>query len=169
MPQPYKTALLVLSDKAYQGLRQDACMALLTELLPKKTFEIIKTAILPDEEAEIMHALLEFADLDQADLILTSGGTGLGPRDCTPEATLKVLDRSVPGIAEAMRARTAQMSPLAYLSRSVCGLRKSTFIVNLPGSPKAVKECMEVILPLLLHGLEILRGDVTEHPPLSAG
>jgi molybdopterin adenylyltransferase len=109
--------------------------------------------------------LIEWADAGDVDVILTTGGTGLGPRDVTPEATAPILDKLVPGIAEAMRMETFGKTPTAILSRAVAGVRKKCLIVNMPGSPNGVRECMEVILVALVHAVEIITGTVTEHQP----
>ncbi|MEK7873890.1 MAG: MogA/MoaB family molybdenum cofactor biosynthesis protein [Chloroflexota bacterium] len=124
----------------------------------------VRYAIVPDERERIAEVLREWADSGQVDLILTTGGTGLGPRDVTPEATRDVLDREAPGLAEAMRADTLKKTPFAMISRQVAGARGRCLIVNLPGSPKAVRECLEVVLPVLPHAVELLRGDTASHP-----
>jgi molybdenum cofactor synthesis domain-containing protein len=111
----------------------------------------------------IANKLMEWADAGNVDVILTTGGTGLGPRDVTPEATTRVIDRAVPGLAEAMRAGTLPKTPFAILSRAVAGLRGKCLIVNLPGSPRAVRECLEVILPAVPHAVQIITGEITEH------
>ena len=115
-------------------------------------------AVLADERAPLAAAMAAICDQDQADVIFTTGGTGFAPRDVTPEATLDVVERLAPGIPEAMRARSLQVTDRAMLTRAVAGIRNSTLIINLPGSPKAVRECLEVILPPLEHGIEMLRG-----------
>jgi molybdopterin adenylyltransferase len=117
----------------------------------------------PDEHELIAARLIAWADGGKVDIILTTGGTGLGRRDITPEATLAVIDRNVPGIAEAMRVKSIEATPTAMLSRAVAGLRGPCLIINLPGSPKAVRECLEAVLPALPHAVEIMRGTVTEH------
>ena len=117
-------------------------------------------ALVPDEQTLISSKLVEWADTGSMDLILTTGGTGLAPRDVTPEATLAVVDRLVPGMAEAIRAESLKKTPNAMLSRAVCGVRGSCLIINLPGSPKAVRECLETVLPALPHAIDLLRGRV---------
>ena len=128
----------------------------MTEILQEAGIEVVATQLVRDEHDEIAAAIMQFAD--QANLILTSGGTGLAPRDVTPEATRSVLDREAPGIAEAMRAETARLQPLAWLSRAVAGQRGTTLVVNLPGNPKAVRECLDVLVPMLPHALELSAG-----------
>jgi molybdenum cofactor synthesis domain-containing protein len=124
--------------------------------------EVRAHRIIPDEQKLISQEIIQMADNLALDLIITTGGTGLGPRDVTPEATLAVIDRLVPGIPEAMRAQSLVITPRAMLSRGVAGIRGKTLIINLPGSPKGVKECLEVVLPVLEHGLAILKGEAGE-------
>jgi molybdopterin adenylyltransferase len=154
-------AVLTVSDRCARGVAVDAsgpaAVALLQEMWPGA--EIV-TALVPDETEEISYRLTQWAT-QQAALVLTTGGTGLGLRDRTPEATRAVIDREAPGIAEAMRAIGAASNPLAWLSRGVAGLRDRTLIVNLPGSPRAVEESLSAILPLLRHGLETIAGTET--------
>jgi molybdopterin adenylyltransferase len=156
-------AVLTISDRCARGLTTDAsgpaAAALLQEAWPGAE---IATAIVPDEVDEISYRLTQWATQEVA-LVVTTGGTGLGLRDRTPEATRAVIDREAPGIAEAMRAIGAASNPLAWLSRGVAGLRDRTLIVNLPGSPRAVQESLSAILPLLRHGLETIAGADT-HP-----
>ena len=156
-----RAAILIVSDKGYRGLRQDVCAPLLRELL-SDTAQVAAQKILPDERDQIAAALREWCDGGGIDLILTSGGTGLSPRDVTPEATMQVGERIVPGIPEAMRMRSMQATERAMLSRAVAVIRGRTLSVNLPGSPKAVSECMEVLLPVLPHAVETLRGDASD-------
>jgi len=124
---------------------------------------VVKYEVVPDEKDVIASKLTEWADEGGVDIILTTGGTGLSPRDVTPEATLAVVDRVVPGFTEAMRAETFSKTPFAILSRAVAGIKRSCLIINLPGSPKAVRECLEVVLPVIPHAVEIIKGEVTEH------
>jgi len=149
-------ALLTISDTRSAGTREDTTTTQMTEILQESGIEVIATQLVPDEHDDIAAAIIQFAD--QADLILTSGGTGLAPRDVTPEATRSVLDREAPGIAEAMRAETARLQPLAWLSRAVAGQRGTTLVVNLPGNPKAVRECLDVLVPMLPHALKLSAG-----------
>ena len=125
--------------------------------------EVVDYEIIPDEREIIKEELKIIADSDRADLILTTGGTGFAERDITPEATYEVIEKEVPGIPEKMRADTMSITPMAALSRAKAGIRGKTLIVNLPGSPKAVKECLQAIIEILPHGIDILRGNVTEH------
>lgn len=156
-------AILTISDKGSQGKRQDKSGEVTRGILSRIKGTIIKYEVVPDEREVIAGKLIEWADGGGVDLILTTGGTGLAPRDVTPEATLLVIDRNAPGFAEAMRARSLEKTPMAVLSRGVSGLRGQCLIINLPGSPRAVQECLEVILSAIPHAVEIIRGEVTEH------
>jgi molybdopterin adenylyltransferase len=154
--------ILTVSDKGSQGLRQDLSGPAIRDMVVGLG-SVVKYEIVPDEQALISDKLVEWADEGKVDVILTNGGTGLSARDVTPEATLSVIDRNVPGIAEAMRAKSLAITPAAMLSRAVAGLRGQCLIINLPGSPKAVKECLEVVLAAIPHAVEIIKGTVTEH------
>ncbi len=154
----FRAYVLTASDAGSRGEREDLSGPAAEELLRAAGYEIAGYAMLPDERDQLAAKMREVADGDLADLLVTTGGTGFSPRDCTPEATADVTERAVPGIPEAMRLFSLQLTPRAMLSRAAAGIRKGTLIVNLPGSPKAVRECMEYILPALEHGLEILRG-----------
>jgi molybdopterin adenylyltransferase len=149
-------AILTVSDTRSAGTREDTTTALMVQLLEQIGMEIGTTRLVPDEQEQIAGAIVELCD--GADLVLTSGGTGLAPRDVTPEATRSVIDREAPGIAEAMRAETAQFQRLAWLSRAVAGTRGRTLIINLPGNPKAVRECLGVLKPMLPHALKLSSG-----------
>ncbi len=155
--------ILTVSDKGSQGLRQDKSGEVIREYLSGIAAAVVKYEIVPDEREVISGKLIEWADGGKLDIVFTNGGTGLSRRDVTPEATLAVIEKNVPGIAEAMRAKSLAITPMAMLSRAEAGLRGQCLIVNLPGSPKAVKECLEAILPALPHAVEIIKGVVTEH------
>jgi molybdopterin adenylyltransferase len=157
----FKTALIVLSDRAAEGTRADGCIPVMREHLGG-AYEIVREVILPDDPGALQAALIELADSGAADLILTSGGTGLGPRDRTPQATAAVLDYEVPGIAEAIRSASIPIVKTAMLSRAIAGVRHRTLIVNLPGSPKAVAESLGVIASVLPHALELLGDRVSD-------
>ena len=153
-----RVAIITLSDSGYAGQREDTSGPAIQAMVEETGYEIVHTALLPDGIEPLASELKRLCDEDIADLVLTTGGTGFSPTDLTPEATLSVVERPAPGIAEAMRYNSLQVTPRAMLSRAAAGIRKKTLIVNLPGSPKAVRECLEFILPSLGHGLEILRG-----------
>lgn len=155
----WKTAIITVSDSGFQGTREDKSGPMIRKLLEEAGgYEIIQEIILPDDQEKLEEALRTCADTMGADLILTTGGTGFSMRDRTPEATMNVATRNAPGIAEAMRALSLKVTPRAMLSRGASVIRNETLIVNLPGSPKAVKECLEFILSSLPHGLGILKG-----------
>lgn len=158
----FKTAVLTLSDKGAAGEREDKSGPLIREIIEKENYLVVDQRVLPDEQKTIEETLIHLCDRLKVDLILTTGGTGFSLRDRTPEATMAVADRMVPGIAEAIRAYSMQITNRAMLSRGVSALRGQTLIINLPGSPKAVKESLDCILPALPHGLEILKGSASE-------
>lgn len=161
-----KTAgIVTVSDTRSQSTRADTTTPLIRRLLEESGCAVRETALVPDERQQIQVRLIEFADRLKLALIVTTGGTGFGPRDVTPEATRAVIEREAPGLPEAMRVATAQRNPLAWLSRGVAGLRGRTLIVNLPGSPGAVEECLQVLLPLLPHALEMIQGHGHEATP----
>ncbi|MGA7356783.1 MAG: MogA/MoaB family molybdenum cofactor biosynthesis protein [Candidatus Cybelea sp.] len=153
----FRVALIVLSDRAASGARADECIPLMKERLGD-VYAIVRESVLPDDPAALQAELIELADARVADLVITSGGTGLSPRDRTPQATSAVLDYEVPGIAEAIRGAAVTHTKSAMLSRALAGVRDRTLIVNLPGSPRAVGESLDVVIPVLPHALELL-GD----------
>jgi len=161
--------ILTISDKGSQGQREDRSGEVIREMLSQVDSNVSKYEVVPDEQKVIADKLVEWADKAGLDVILTTGGTGLGQRDVTPEATLSVVDKTVPGIAEAMRSKSLEKTPMAVLSRATAGVRKQCLIINLPGSPKAVRECLEVVLPAIPHAMEIIKGEVTEHTLQDAG
>jgi molybdenum cofactor synthesis domain-containing protein len=155
--------ILTISDKGSKGQRQDKSGEAIRDGVSRMKSAVVKYEIVSDEMDIIADKLADWADSGKLDVILTTGGTGLSQRDVTPEATLSIIDRSVPGFAEAMRAKSLEKTPMAMLSRAVSGQRGQCLIINLPGSPKAVQECLEVIIPAIPHAVEIIRGEVTEH------
>jgi molybdenum cofactor synthesis domain-containing protein len=156
-----KVGILTVSDKGARGEREDRSGTAIREIMTTAGYEIGGTAIVPDETALISAALVAWSD-EGLDLILTTGGTGLSPRDWTPEATKAVIERETPGISEAIRAEGLKKTPTAMLSRAVSGIRKATLIINLPGSERAVRESLAALMPALAHGLGILKGDAGE-------
>lgn len=153
-----RAVVITASDACSRGEREDTSGVTLVQLLTDLGAEIVATKILADDLDPLAQALAEFADRDDVNLIITTGGTGLGPRDNTPEATQHVIEREAPGIAEAIRAESLKATPMAMISRGIAGVRSGTLIVNLPGSPKAVKESFAVIAPVLPHALDLLAG-----------
>jgi len=158
----FKVGILTISDKGSRGERQDESGEAIREILSSIDTHIVNYDIVPDEKEFIVEKLVKWVDEDALDVLLTTGGTGLTPRDVTPEATLAVVDRIVPGFAEAMRAESLKKTPMAMLSRAVAGTRGKCLIINLPGSTKAVRECLQVILPALPHAVETLKGQAGE-------
>lgn len=154
-----RVAILTVSDKGARGERVDESGVYLKEAMLKKGAEVSSYDIVPDELEQIKEKLIDYADNLKVDLVLTTGGTGFSPRDVTPEATLAVVDRRVPGFSEAMRQASLKITPYAMLSRAESGIRKNTIIINLPGSLKAVRENLEIILPVLPHALQMLEGE----------
>ena len=158
-----KTAVVTISDKGSQGKRKDKSGPVIIEML--KEFEAEKSYynIIPDELEEIKEELIKLSNKESIDLILTTGGTGFATRDVTPEATQAIMEKDAPGIADLMRMETINITKKAALSRAVSVIRNDTLIINLPGSPKAVRECLQAVKDIIPHGIEILKGEVTEH------
>ncbi len=154
--------ILTVSDRRSQGEDEDKSGEVIRKVMSQFGARVVDYGIVPDEKENIVAKLTEWSDKGGVDLIITTGGTGLSPRDVTPEATLDVVDKTVPGFSEAMRAKGIKKTPRAMLSREVCGTRDKTLIINLPGSPKAVKESLLVILPALPHAIEVLKGEAEE-------
>jgi molybdopterin adenylyltransferase len=154
-----KAGVITVSDKGSRGEREDKSGVEIVKALESQGIQVSHTRIIPDEEDLIRLALIEYADINQLDLILTTGGTGVSPRDVTPDATLQVVDKDVPGMAEAMRRESAMITPHAMISRAVAGIRGRSLIINLPGSPRGVRENLAVVLPALRHAVEKIKGD----------
>jgi molybdopterin adenylyltransferase len=160
-----RIAILTVSDRAAQGIRADASGPALAAFVTSRGWQVSASKVIPDDFNAIREALLEWTSTGRVDVILTTGGTGFSPRDITPEATLAVLERSAPGLAEAMRLASLRVTPHAMLSRSVTGIRSRTLIINLPGSPKAAVENLQVVVDVLPHAVQLL----TEDPDSEAG
>ena len=153
-----RVAILTSSDSGYAGEREDLSGPVIEEIVTQAGYEVVWRGLLPDDRKMLSEEMKRIADENVAELLLTTGGTGFSPRDCMPEATADIAERMVPGIPEAMRAYSMRFTKRAMLSRASAAIRKSTLIVNLPGSPKAVRECLEYVISELGHGLEILTG-----------
>jgi molybdenum cofactor synthesis domain-containing protein len=161
----YRLAILTVSSSGYLGQRVDTGSEAIKEVLTPPEYEVVRYEIVSDEKEMIAQRMALWADAPDVDLVVSTGGTGLGPRDVTPEACRSILDKEVPGLAEAMRAETLKFTPMAMISRSVAGIRGSTLIITLPGSPRGVKETLEVVKPVLPHAIELLKQEsVNEHP-----
>lgn len=165
---PIKAAVLTASDRSSQGKREDKSGMLLRDLLENLPAEVVAYRVLPDDKKVLVKALIHLSDLLSCDLILTTGGTGLAPRDSTPEATREVIEKEIPGISQAIREASLKKTPMAMLSRALAGIRGHTLIINLPGSPSAVQEAFEVLRPVLIHAVELLRGEVSDCQKLSS-
>jgi len=159
----FSAAVLTISDAGAAGDREDTSGPAIREILESLGIQIARAAVIPDSQTEIEQRLREWSDDAAIALIVTTGGTGLGPRDVTPEAMKEVLQYEVPGMAEAMRAEGLKHTPMSMLSRAMVGVRNTTLIVNLPGSPKGVRENLAVLLPVLIHALELLAGERSDH------
>ena len=153
-----RAVVITVSDACSRGEREDTSGAALVQLLTELGAAIVETRILSDDLDPLVQSLTDFAQRDDVNLIITTGGTGLGPRDNTPEATQQVIEREAPGIAEAIRVESLKSTPMAMLSRAVCGVRSGTLIINVPGSPKAVRESFAVIAPIIPHALNLIAG-----------
>jgi molybdopterin adenylyltransferase len=157
MPNPLRFGILTASDRSSRGERPDLSGPALADLVQSRGDIVVRTAILPDDMAALRDAMMEWCYSGGMDVLLVTGGTGFAPRDVTPEATRQVIEREAPGLAEAMRAESLKVTPHAMLSRGVCGIRRKTIIINLPGSPKAAVENLQVVLPVLGHAVELLQ------------
>ena len=153
-----KAAILTISDSCSQGKHEDISGQTINDILKENKLQICDKKIVADEQEKITAQLIHLSDIAEVDVVFTTGGTGLGPRDVTPEATIAVCQKLVPGLGELMRSKGLEKTPNATLSRSVAGIRKNTLIINLPGSPKAVRECLDTVIHVLFHALEMMRG-----------
>ena len=158
----FTACIITVSDKGSQGKREDLSGPAIAEMLAGAAIVVKHTVIIPDEIEQIQKSIINFADVEKGDLILTTGGTGVSPRDLTPDATLEVIDKQVPGMAEAMRHQSMMVTPHAMISRAVAGIRGKSLIINLPGSPRGAKENLAVVLPALKHAIEKIKGDDSE-------
>lgn len=158
-----KVGIITVSDKGSRGERMDESGPAIREIVENAGWKVLDYILVPDERDRIQSEIIRMVDRERLDIVLTTGGTGLSPRDITPEATKGVIEKEIPGLAEAMRIKTMDSTPTAILSRAVAGTRGTSIIVNLPGSVKAVKENLNIILQVLPHGLEILQGRMGDH------
>jgi molybdenum cofactor synthesis domain-containing protein len=158
----FRVVIITVSDRGASGERQDTSGPEIASIVSNAGYSVVEKLIVPDDKSLICNKLIFWSDGGEADLILTTGGTGVSPRDVTPDATLEVIEKQLPGLPEAMRRVSASITPHAMLSRAVAGIRGKTLIVNLPGSPKAARENLEVILPALPHAIEKIKGDMRE-------
>jgi len=157
-----KVAIIIVSDKASKGERTDLSGQMIEDIVRSQGMVVVNKDIVPDEQDCIATRIMDAVDRMQADVVFTTGGTGFSGRDVTPEATRRVMDKEAPGLAEIMRSESYKVTSRAMLSRGISGIRGQSLIINLPGSPKAVKESLEVIMPILPHGIEVLRGESSE-------
>ena len=155
-----RVAIITSSDTGYRGEREDLSGPAIREIVEKNGYEVVSEDVLPDDKKMLSERMAEIADSGTAELILTTGGTGFSPRDITPEATEDIIDRRVPGIPEAMRAHMMTLTKRSMLNRAAAGVRNNVMIVNLPGKAGAVKECLEYLLPEIIHGVEVIKGEV---------
>ncbi len=162
MNSGFKAGVLTISDKGSQGLREDESGRIVSVMLADHGFEVVKKKVIPDDHRTVVETLIRWVDKAGLSLIITSGGTGLSPRDVTPQAMAEVIDYQVPGMAEAMRAESLKKTPHAMISRAMAGVRNSCLIINLPGSPRGAGENLSVVLPALHHALSKLAGDPTD-------
>ncbi|MBN1547095.1 MAG: MogA/MoaB family molybdenum cofactor biosynthesis protein [Syntrophaceae bacterium] len=158
----FSFGIITVSDKGSRGERLDTSGQEIRTILEQQGFSFADYVIVPDEQNEISAVLCRYADEKRIDLIVTTGGTGVSPRDVTPEATLKILDKEIPGMAEAMRRESAKITPHAMISRAIAGIRGASLIINLPGSPKGVRENLGTVLPALKHAMEKIKGDPSD-------
>lgn len=157
-----KVGILTLSDKGSEGKREDLSGKILIEFCLNEEWKVIKYAVFPDEKDQIVKVLKTWVDEEKLDLIITNGGTGVYPRDVTPEATKEVIEKEIPGIPEYIRYISYPLTPMAALTRGIAGVRKNTLIINLPGSPKAIKEIFPQLIPVINHAIEKIKGDPSE-------
>lgn len=158
----FTAGIITASDKGSAGEREDLSGPAIREYIEREGYKVVSMKILPDDEDALYNEMVRLCDEEQVDVVFTTGGTGLSPRDNTPEATMRAATKNVPGIAEAIRYYSLQITPRAMLSRAVSVMRNGTLIINLPGSPKAVKESLSFIIPSLKHGIEIMKGQTGE-------
>lgn len=157
----YKVAIVTISDRGFRGEREDTSGPKIKEMV-EDLYDVEKMIVIPDEEDLISETLIKLVDDEEIDIVITTGGTGLSPRDRTPEATRRVIEREIPGFSEIMRVESYKITPHSIISRGICGTRKRSIIINLPGSPKAARECLSFVLPALDHALSKLRGSEEE-------
>jgi molybdopterin adenylyltransferase len=158
----FRVVVITVSDRGARGEREDGSGPEIARILQAIGMEIVSRQIIPDEMELIRQTLIEWSDGEKTDLILTTGGTGVSPRDVTPDATREVIEREIPGMAEAMRRQSMTVTPHAMISRAIVGIRGRTLIINLPGSPKGARENLNVLLPALTHAIEKIKGDQSE-------